>query len=143
MRAFILNVFAAFLPLFCIDGASAAESGLEMKEIKITDGEKIILTAVLNDTETARDLYGRLPLPLEMKPLQNREFYTDIRLSEQAPEQDSYQIGDIGYWTPGNALAIYYGPGYTGNLIIMGYVTSGLETLSKIKQRFTAVIEKN
>ena len=53
MRAFILNVFAAFLPLFCIDGASAAESGLEMKEIKITDGEKIILTAVLNDTETA------------------------------------------------------------------------------------------
>ena len=54
MRAFILNVFAAFLPLFCIDGASAAESGLEMKEIKITDGEKIILTAVLNDTETVR-----------------------------------------------------------------------------------------
>lgn len=104
--------------------------------------EDFYMTAELNNTATAEDLYRRLPLTLTMHPLQNREFYANISLSENAAESDGYKIGDIGYWTPGNALVFYYGPGYTGNLIILGRITSGLKELSSARKSFTAVIRK-
>ena len=110
-------------------------------QIKITV-EGTVITADLYDNPTSRDLYSLLPAELYMNPLQNREFYGNIQLFSDTKRQDGYQIGDIGYWIPGETLVLYYGPGYTDNLIIMGHITEGLEKLATNDHGFTAVIEK-
>lgn len=132
-----LAVIAA-LSFFPEEAAALPEG--EMK-IKI-NADGISLTAVLNNTPTSWDLWNRLPVSVTFYPHQNREFYTNMTLSGNPDVQDGYAVGDIAYWTPGNAVVLYYGEGYTGNLIIMGRITAGLEHLKQRKGSFSARLEK-
>jgi len=71
----------------------------------------IVLEAELFDTATAKAVAASLPI--EAKPNEwGDEFYFEIPVS--MPLDDSattkVSVGDIGYWPPGNALAIFFGP---------------------------------
>ena len=71
----------------------------------------IVLEAELFETATAKSIADALPV--EAKPNEwGDEFYFEIPvrmpLDETATKKVS--IGDIGYWPPGNALAIFFGP---------------------------------
>ncbi len=72
---------------------------------------KTALRGELFDTVCAGQISERLPLEA-MPDEWGDEFYFTIPL--QAPlDRDatsSVKIGDIGYWPPGNALAIFFGP---------------------------------
>lgn len=126
---------------FTAQGVSAMTDIYNRTMIKITSGQTVIV-ANLDDTAASRDLLSKLPVSLEMNIHENREYYTTIHLDESDERQDGYEIGDIAYWAPGNALVLYYGPGYTGNLIKMGQITSGLDKLPGMGKRFMATIEK-
>lgn len=127
--------------LLGLQGASAQINGDKMVKIKIILGETTIL-AMLNNTSTARDLLKRLPVVLNMMPHQNREYYGNIQLDKNSPRQDGYKIGEIGYWSSGNSLVLFYGEGYTDDLIIVGEIISGLDELSHIDGAIQATIEK-
>lgn len=133
-------VLITFLPFF-FRGADAADDEGKLMKIRITIDQTSV-TAILNGTTTSKDFYEKLPLKLEMHPHQNREFYADLKLAENAAVQNHYNVGDIAYWVSGGAIVLFYDVGYTSNLIIMGKMTSGLEKLSEINGRFTALIEK-
>lgn len=79
-------------------------------EIEIKIGG-IELKADLLDNETARAVYEILPLEL-LPNVWGDEFYSEIPL--YMPEDDSattdVEVGDIGYWPRGKALAIFFGP---------------------------------
>jgi len=62
------------------------------------------------DNETARDFLSLLPLNLSMKDLFGREKFGPLprALSEGGPRTNSYQVGDIAYWSPDRDVAIYY-----------------------------------
>ena len=79
-------------------------------EIRITIKD-IIIAAELFDTVTARSVAAALPLEAEPNEWGD-EFYFEIPvrmpLDETATKKVS--VGDIGYWPPGNALAIFFGP---------------------------------
>jgi uncharacterized protein len=69
------------------------------------------LDAELFDTDCAKAI-GAV-LPLETKPsVWGDEFYFEIPV--QRPLDDTattkVSVGDIGYWPPGSALAIFFGP---------------------------------
>jgi hypothetical protein len=51
---------------------------------------------------------------------------TAVGLTRQA---SGYEVGDIGYWTPGHALVIFYAQNgeIISNLQEMGYIDSGVE----------------
>jgi uncharacterized protein len=71
----------------------------------------IILEAELFDTPCARAIAGALPIsavPHEW----GDEFYFEIPVTEPLDNTatDAIKVGDIGYWPPGNALAIFFGP---------------------------------
>lgn len=71
----------------------------------------LLLEAELFDTPCARAVAAALPL--EMRPEEwGDEFYfaipVDMPLDETATVR--VKVGDIGYWPPGNALAIFFGP---------------------------------
>lgn len=80
----------------------------EKIKIIVTD---IIVYAELFDTMTAAAIAGALPI--ETTPEEwGDEFYFEIPVEMSLDETATTKVktGDIGYWPPGNALAIFFGP---------------------------------
>ena len=79
-------------------------------KIRITI-QTITLDAELFDTRCAREIAGVLPIitgPNEW----GDEFYFEIPVDMPSDETatTAVRVGDIGYWPPGRALAIFFGP---------------------------------
>ena len=79
----------------------------------------------MENNETARDFLKLLPITITMKELYESEKYTElpVKLSRVEVTRQGYEIGDIGYWAPGNCLVIYYKQ--TGEII------NGLQIIEK------------
>src|SRR6516225_5362811 len=93
------------------------------------------LTATLIDSQTSRDFIALLPLTLTMDDLFRREKYSPLpRALSKGERTHSYEIGDIGYWSPGPDVAIYYrndgeqipDPG----IILIGKIDFGVEAFN-------------
>jgi len=83
---------------------------MTMVPIRILIGG-MILEAELFDTETANAI--RRSLPIEATPQEwGDEFYFPIPVRLPLDETATSEVtaGDIGYWPPGHALAIFFGP---------------------------------
>jgi hypothetical protein len=78
-------------------------------KISIRVNGKTVSATVL-DNSTARDFLSLLPLNLSLSDLFGREKYGSLprALSEKGPRTQTYEVGDIGYWSPGHDVAIYY-----------------------------------
>ncbi|MCS7191560.1 MAG: cyclophilin-like fold protein [Armatimonadetes bacterium] len=79
------------------------------KRIIIRSGS-ISAEAELNETETAKKIYEALPL----KSVANRwgdEVYFSIPVKcRPENQQEVVNFGDLGYWVPGSAFCIFFGP---------------------------------
>jgi uncharacterized protein len=78
--------------------------------IKIVIG-RTTLNAELFDSPCARAVFASLPL--ETWPNEwGDEFYFEIPVHMPLDESATrkVKVGDIGYWPPGKALAIFFGP---------------------------------
>jgi hypothetical protein len=79
------------------------------RRIKIAAGE-VAVTAELNETQTAQAIWDALPIEGAAKTWGD-EIYFSIPLAlELEAGQDVVQLGDVGYWPPGKALCIFFGP---------------------------------
>ncbi len=79
-------------------------------EINIIIG-KSTLKAELYDTACAKAVYNHLPI--EAQPNEwGDEFYFSIGLKMPPDETATtrVKVGHIGYWPPGEALAVFFGP---------------------------------
>ena len=78
--------------------------------IRITAGGRKF-KAELNESETAQDILAVLPLEVTGK-WWGDEIYFTIPV-EREPEPDAradFGVGELGYWPPGNAFCIFFGP---------------------------------
>ena len=78
--------------------------------IKITV-KNIDIEAEFRDTVCAKAIVEKLPL--EASPGEwGDEFYFEIPVTSPLDETATREVelGDIGYWPPGQALAIFFGP---------------------------------
>lgn len=81
-----------------------------MYRIKILIGD-VALDAKLFDSKAAKAIADALPV--ESIPEEwGDEFYFEIPVEMPLDETATLKVkvGDIGYWPPGNALAIFFGP---------------------------------
>ncbi len=81
-----------------------------MQKIKIIIKD-LILYANFFDTKTSKEILKILPI--EAIPEEwGDEFYFEIPLKIPLDETatTSVEVGDIGYWPAGNAIAIFFGP---------------------------------
>ncbi len=80
------------------------------RRIKVTAGE-LEIYGELNETETADRIWKGLPLESHVNTWGD-EIYFSITI--QAPLEDSarevVEMGDLGYWPPGSAFCIFFGP---------------------------------
>lgn len=77
--------------------------------IRITVGE-VALEADLNDTATAAKIGEALPIRTSFNTWGDEIYFSipvDSELDDSA--QEVVEIGDLGYWPPGNAFCIFFG----------------------------------
>lgn len=81
-----------------------------MGKIKITV-RNISVSAELFDSKTASAIESILPIETEPDEWGD-EFYFEIPVEMPLDNTATTKVktGDIGYWPPGNALAIFFGP---------------------------------
>lgn len=110
-----------------------SHSRRETMKIRMTMAGQII-TASLEESDSARDFFAMLPLTLPLEDYAETEkiAYLPGKLTTQtAPEGIDPQVGDIAYYAPWGNLAIYYRDfGYSSGLIRLGRITSGLDALT-------------
>ena len=81
-------------------------------------------TAKLDDSAASRDLLAQLPQPVEMSDHGGVEKTGPLRsplsLNGQ-PDGADPNVGDLGYYAPGNDLVLYYGDqSYYPGIVILG-----------------------
>jgi len=79
------------------------------QKIRITAGS-VTVQAELNDGKTAAAIAAALPIQARGQTWGD-EIYFDIglALAAEAP-REVVEMGDLGYWPPGQAFCIFFGP---------------------------------
>lgn len=123
---------------------------MAVKNITITT-EDIKVDASLNDSKTAQKIWDALPIEGRVNTWGD-EIYFSIPvkvLLEDAKEVVSE--GDLGYWPPGNAFCIFFGPtpASQGDEIrpaspvnIFGKITGDPKVFKKVSSGAKIIIEK-
>jgi hypothetical protein len=79
------------------------------RTIRITAGE-VTATAALDGSRTADAIWKALPLEAKASTWGD-EIYFDIGVTIAAESpQETVALGDLGYWPPGKAFCIFFGP---------------------------------
>ncbi|MEU4564032.1 cyclophilin-like fold protein [Actinoplanes sp. NPDC023936] len=103
--------------------SDTAAPGEEQMKIQITiNGER--LPATIFDSSAGRDLLAQLPLTVDMTDHGAVEktgpLPAPLSLDGQ-PDGADPDVGDIGYYAPGNDLVLYYGDqSYYPGIVILG-----------------------
>ena len=82
---------------------------MKERSIKISTGG-VEVTALLNDSRTADLVWAELPIEASGS-IWGDEIY--FRTPVQAEEDDAREVvemGDLGYWPPGQAFCLFFGP---------------------------------
>ncbi|MBA4423010.1 MAG: hypothetical protein C0390_07895 [Syntrophus sp. (in: bacteria)] len=119
--------------------------------IKITAGS-VSLSAELDDTALAKSVAAKLPI--ETTPSEwGDEFYFGIPVRSDLDETATkkVKVGDIGFWPPGNAMAIFFGPTPMSSgadpvpasaVCLLGRITGDATLLKQARGARTIRIEK-
>ena len=80
------------------------------EKITITAG-KVMVDAELNESQTAKAIAEALPIRAKAQRW-GGEIYFSIPLSceLQADSREVMEAGELGYWPPGTAFCIFFGP---------------------------------
>ncbi|HUV75362.1 MAG TPA: cyclophilin-like fold protein [Dehalococcoidales bacterium] len=79
------------------------------KTITIKAG-KIEVVAELNETKTARAIWDALPVKGRANTWGDEIYFSiPVRLDEE-DAQELVGMGDLGYWPPGTAFCLFFGP---------------------------------
>src|SRR6185436_10296608 len=79
------------------------------RKIRITAGS-VSVEAELNDSKTAAAIAAALPIQARGQTWGD-EIYFDIGLALAAEgPREVVELGDLGYWPPGQAFCIFFGP---------------------------------
>lgn len=79
------------------------------KRIRIKAGS-VEAVAELNDTQTSQFIWQALPIESVAQTWGDEVYFAvPLTLAQENP-QDIVDVGDLGYWAPGKAFCIFFGP---------------------------------
>ncbi|MGI5835043.1 MAG: cyclophilin-like fold protein [Chloroflexota bacterium] len=80
-----------------------------MKKIQIKAGD-VVATATLNDTKTAEAIWAALPIEAQANTWGDEIYFSiPVKMGTERG-QSVVELGDLGYWAPGTAFCIFFGP---------------------------------
>ena len=79
------------------------------RKIRITAGS-VQAEARLDGSKTAQAIWDALPLTAKAETWGDEIYFAiPVHLQEESPKE-VVDLGDLGYWPPGNAFCIFFGP---------------------------------
>ncbi|MQG10597.1 MAG: hypothetical protein FI716_03770 [SAR202 cluster bacterium] len=119
------------------------------KNIRITTGS-VVVDAELNDTQTAGAVWDALPIQGNGSTW-GEEIYFRIPVNAELENgQEVVDLGDLGYWPPGQAFCLFFGltPASRGDEIrpasevtIIGKMTGDIGVLKGVSSGSPVVIQ--
>lgn len=112
--------------------------------IQIAIGDETF-QAVLDDSAASRDLVAQLPVTLEMRDHGSVEktgtLPSPLSLDGQPAGADP-DVGNLGYYAPGNDLVLYYGDqSYYDGIVVLGQLDGGAaEAIAAMDGTVTATV---
>ena len=80
------------------------------RKIRILAGE-VVVTAVLNDSDTAGQLWDALPITGRAQTWGDEIYFSiPVNAEESADSQETVEMGAVAYWPPGKAMCLFWGP---------------------------------
>ena len=80
------------------------------RQIEISAGD-VIVTAVLNDSDTADELWASLPITARAQTWGDEIYFSIPVSAEEADDsQETVEMGAVAFWPPGSALCLFWGP---------------------------------
>jgi hypothetical protein len=80
------------------------------KTIRITAGQ-VIVAAELKDSPTAKSIAGALPIKAKAQRWGGEIYFSIPAAAElEKDSRDVLEAGELGYWPPGSAFCIFFGP---------------------------------
>ena len=127
------------------DRGSAAVKEESMMTIQISIGEQRF-GATLADSAATRDLVAQLPVTIDMADHGAVEktgpLPAPLSLDGQ-PDGADPEVGDVGYYAPGNDLVLYYGDqSYYPGIVILGQLEGdAAQRIAEMDGPVTATVE--
>jgi hypothetical protein len=79
------------------------------RQIRIKTGS-LVTTAELNNSQTADAIWKALPFKAQANTWGNEVYFSiPVRIGPE-DQKEVVEIGDLGYWPPGCAFCIFFGP---------------------------------
>ena len=80
------------------------------RQLEISAGD-VIVTAVLNDSDTADELWAGLPITARAQTWGDEIYFSiPVSVEEAADSQETVEMGAVAFWPPGSALCLFWGP---------------------------------
>jgi hypothetical protein len=80
------------------------------RRIKVTAGE-VEVYGELNETGTANLIWDSLPIESRISTWGDEVYFSiPVRTELEESAREVVDLGDLGYWPPGNAFCIFFGP---------------------------------
>ena len=121
------------------------------RRIRITAGQ-VSATAVLHQTPTADAIWSALPIEARANTWGDEIYFSiPVKAALEKDAREVVQLGDLGYWPPGTAFCIFFGPTPTshGNEIrpasavnIVGKVQGDPKAFKQVASGAKIVIER-
>ena len=113
--------------------------------VKVTVGDQSF-TAELYDNPTAHDLADQLPLTLTMNDLNGLEKTGPLPralTTDGVPRGSDPEPNEIGYYSPGHDLVLYYGDvGYYDGIIRIGRFHNAIDRIADQPDGTTVTVER-
>lgn len=104
---------------------------MQKNRVRASFGD-VVVTAVLNESSTARELWAALPLESEAKRWGDEVYFeTSLELVEEKP-QEIVPSGTVAYWPPGRALCFFFGQKPYSAVNVIGEVEGDAGVLSAV-----------
>ena len=81
----------------------------DKKRISITIGN-LKAEAELNDSKTAELIYKSLPIEVKGNFWGDEIYFSIPVIANSENPKEVVELGDLGYWPPGKAFCIFFGP---------------------------------
>src|SRR6266545_448347 len=111
------------------------------RRIRITAGS-VSVEAVLNGSATAGAVWDALPLAVPGETWGDEIYFAiPVKAKPESP-RETVELGDLGYWPPGSAFCIFFGPTPASRVNVFGRIVGDATVFTKARSGTVVRVER-